>query len=75
MLGHCCSILCVEVGVDLVKKVERRGITCLNGEDQRQGAQTCTWLAAPPELKKEQLTLLATRQLLDSLLVIVLAVE
>jgi hypothetical protein len=44
MLSHCCSILCVEIGVNLIEQVERRGITCLDGEDQCQGAQTYTGL-------------------------------
>jgi hypothetical protein len=38
MLGHCCSILRVEVGVNFVEEVEWRWITSLDCEDQRQGA-------------------------------------
>jgi len=38
MPGHCCSILRVEVGINLVEEVEWRWITSLDCEDQRQGA-------------------------------------
>ena len=35
------SVLGVEVGVDLVEEVEWGGVTSLDGEDQREGAETC----------------------------------
>lgn len=39
-LRHSRSVLGIQVGVDLVEEVERRRVTCLDGEDQGEGAQT-----------------------------------
>jgi hypothetical protein len=41
MFSDCSSILRIEVGINLIEEIEWRWITCLDGEDQRQGAQTC----------------------------------
>ena len=36
-----CSVLSVEVGVDLVKDDERRRLGGLKGKDEAEGAETC----------------------------------
>jgi len=36
----CCAVLRVEVGVDFVEEVERRGITLLDCEDEGESAKT-----------------------------------
>lgn len=44
-LRHGSSILCVEIGVDLVEEIEGRGIRSLNGKDQSKRAKTRKSLA------------------------------
>lgn len=46
MICHCCSILSVEVSINLVKDVEWRGISFLNSKDESQRTETYKILAS-----------------------------
>jgi len=39
------AVLRVEVGVDLVEEVEGRGVAALDGEDEGECAEACSWSA------------------------------
>jgi hypothetical protein len=74
-LGDGCTVLGVEVGVDFVEEIEWGGVALLDGEDEGKGAQTCGSLAKKEQKGRMAHTLLSTTQLLNSLLLVMLAVE
>lgn len=39
-VGHCLTVLSVEVGVDFVKEIKRGWVAFLDGEDEGKGAET-----------------------------------
>jgi hypothetical protein len=70
-----CAVLGIEVGVDFVEEVEWGRVALLDGEDEGKGAQTLDLLAKKELQGRMAYTLLSTTQLLNSLLLIMLAVE
>src|SRR2546421_2498959 len=74
-------VLRVQVCINLIKEIERCGIASLDGENKRQRAKTCIVLAhgsstLVPTIDVTMLrTLLSTTELLDPLLIVMLAIE
>ena len=70
-----CAVLGVQICINLIKDIERCWIGSLNGEYQGKTAETWKFVSKRATPMIVQLTLLSTTQLLNALLVIMLAVE
>lgn len=77
VVSDCGTVLCIQIGVDLIEDVEWCRVCCLNGEDQSKTAQTCGKHVRMVRLsgKDQSLTFLSATQLLYPLLVVMLAIE